>query len=282
MGGVSALSPSLTKNGTGTLTLGSGGFNGPLVINAGTVRMSGLGSSGNANLTTVTVNSPGVWDLGPSFNTVDNLVLSGGSVTMGTGALSFNNTAAVTTLASSQTATISGLLAPIGNVLGATGNLTFDVADGPAAIDLDVSATIDNNVGGLGSLTKVGAGTLRLSGTSSFTGGVTVSAGTLLVTSSSALGSGALTINGGAVDLSTFAAGVSHVNLNAGSLSMTGDITVGSGSLLGQSVAINITQSLTISGTTTIDPAQRSPLMAARSAHPPWRAAARSASLAER
>ena len=118
------------------------------------------------------------------------------------------------------------------------------------AIDLEVSANLIN-----GSFTKRGNGTLRLSGTNTFAGGATVSGGTLLAGSNSALGSGTLTVNGGTADLGTFSAGVALVNLTAGSLVWTGNLTVGTGGLLGANPTIAANQTVSLSGTTTIDPA---------------------------
>jgi autotransporter-associated beta strand protein len=102
-------------------------------------------------------------------------------------------------------------------------------------------------------LAKLGSGTLRLSGNNTFTGGVTVTSGTLLVASDSALGTGTLTINGGAVDLGTFSIS-NKINLVAGSLSMTGNLTIGSTGLVGQNINLDSTKFLIVSGTTTIDP----------------------------
>ena len=77
--------------------------------------------------------------------------MTGGSIATGAGTLTVNGN--ITTNASATSATISGQL----NLGGAT--RTLDVADGEAAIDLDISAAISN-----GGITKTGAGTLQLSG----------------------------------------------------------------------------------------------------------------------
>ena len=114
------------------------------------------------------------------------------------------------------------------------------------------SLTLNNAVSGNFAITKTGLGTLVLNGANSFTGGVTVTAGTLVGGSNSALGTGTLTINGGAVDLGAFAPGV-NVNLMAGSLSFTGNLTVGTGGLLGSNLILNADRQLALSGTTTVD-----------------------------
>ncbi len=62
------------------------------------------------------------------------------------------------------------------------GTRTFTVADGASAIDLLISAKIQN-----GALTKAGLGTMTLSGTNTFTNGATINAGALVLTNGSAL-----------------------------------------------------------------------------------------------
>lgn len=104
---------------------------------------------------------------------------------------------------------------------GLIGNGHVDVQNGGSSIltvgnnDRDglFSGTISNTYGSL-TLTKTGNGTQTLSGANTYAGGTTVEAGTLVVASGSALGTGALTINGGAVDL--------HNNVTLSSLAGSG------------------------------------------------------------
>jgi autotransporter-associated beta strand protein len=96
---------------------------------------------------------------------------------------------------------------------------------------------------GSGSLTKIGAGVLTVSGNNSYTGGTTVSAGTFRLGSSTALPTmGALTVNGGIFDLNGF-------NLTVGSLAGSGGtISLGGSNLIADD-ATNTTLSTTITGT---------------------------------
>jgi autotransporter-associated beta strand protein len=48
--------------------------------------------------------------------------------------------------------------------------------------------TVANNIAGSGGLTNIGTGTMTLSGTNSFSGGIAVNAGALALTSTQALG----------------------------------------------------------------------------------------------
>ena len=84
------------------------------------------------------------------------------------------NRTALTTNASANSAVISGRV----NLRGDWGytNWAVDVADGTAPTDLLVSAAI---TGGGVNITKSGAGTMTLTGSNTYTGNTTVTAGVL-------------------------------------------------------------------------------------------------------
>ncbi|ECN9365980.1 fibronectin-binding autotransporter adhesin ShdA, partial [Salmonella enterica subsp. enterica serovar Kentucky] len=69
-----------------------------------------------------------------------------------------------------------------------------DVTDN-ATLELNTGGDFDNNIGGTGSVVKSGDKTLTLSGANSYTGGTTISGGTLVATNVEALGSGDVTDN---------------------------------------------------------------------------------------
>ncbi|EMD4031358.1 autotransporter-associated beta strand repeat-containing protein, partial [Salmonella enterica] len=87
--------------------------------------------------------------------------------------------------------TISGGTLVVSNVeaLG-----SGDVTDN-ATLELNTGGDFDNNIGGTGSVVKSGDKTLTLSGANSYTGGTTISGGTLVATNVEALGSGDVTDN---------------------------------------------------------------------------------------
>ncbi|MCF7731598.1 MAG: Ig-like domain repeat protein [Akkermansiaceae bacterium] len=168
-GGISSAG-SLTKNNSGTLTLsGAGTYSGGTTINSGSVS---LGSTSNTLLGTgtVTVNSPATLNLNGNNNLTNTFILNGATLINGN-SFSANLNGPVTMAA---TSTFD---------LGTTGNMS-----------------IGGIVSGTGGLTKkgTGAGPLILSGNNSFTGPVTVQAGTLSVAALNRVGGGTATSNLGA------------------------------------------------------------------------------------
>jgi autotransporter-associated beta strand protein len=148
----------LTKVGPGTLSLnGNNIFTGGMTINAGTVT---LGNAGALNATT-----PNAVTFGPS--STGTLSLNGYSVTVG--GLSTNATVG-TSIVENTGATFTTL------TVNNAGNNVF-------------AGTLQDGGSGALSLTKSGTGTLTLSGNNTFTGGVLINAGTIVLGSSTALGS---------------------------------------------------------------------------------------------
>ncbi len=86
---------------------------------------------------------------------------------------------------------------------GSAGTITIAAGtiqnDGAIVADFTDASTLTYDISGSGSVTKRGSGVLTLSGANSYTGGTTISGGTLSVASEANLGdvSGALTLNGG-------------------------------------------------------------------------------------
>ena len=202
----------------GTLLLGKTGgtlaIAGNLTINsAGTVRLEADQQIEDTAAVTI---SSGTFDLAGHAETINSLTMTAGTVTTGAGTLTVNNT--VTTNASGTTAAFTGNL----NLGGAT--VTFNIADGGAANDMEIAGAISN-----GAVTKSGDGTLRLSGSTpnTYAGTTTVQAGKLvLAKSSGAAIVGSLVITGGTVE----AGANSQISQGAGtstSISSTGVLSLG-------------------------------------------------------
>ena len=125
---------------------------------------------------------------------------------------------------------------PLGVVLGnSTANVVLIDGSGNITISSNISGsskqlTLDRSVG------SSGTGSLTLSGSNSFTGGVKVNAGTLNINSASALGTGTLEIVGGTLD-NTSGSTISNSNNNAqtwsGNFTFTGtnDLNLGTGAV---------------------------------------------------
>ncbi len=151
----------------------------------------------------VTILGDGWVDLNTFAEVIGPLTMTGGRVTTDTGTLTLGGQ--VTGNAFTTSATISGNLA-----LGVS-NRIFDIADGAAAVDMDISAIVSGTV----ALTKSGAGTMVFSGANNYSGATSVNAGVLNIQSNTGLG--------------TTAAGTTVAN-NA-TLQLQGGITVGNEAL---------------------------------------------------
>lgn len=203
---------SLTKSGIGTLTLSTANsFSGGLIISAGQVAATPgtLGAGNVANSGTLSLNTGSNSTYNGIISGTGNLIKQlAGTVTL-TGASTYTG----------STSILGGALniSADNNIGAASSNLTLNggtLQSGAAytnshAISLGASGgTIDTNgfattasgiISGAGSLTKSGTGTLSLSGANTYTGGTNLTAGTLEVSSSSALGTGQVAISNNAV-----------------------------------------------------------------------------------
>ena len=220
----------LRYNGSGAVTLATGGVNRPLemfaagggmiaVENAnGVLTVPGV-VSGTEQLTTT---GPGTLVLANAANTYQGgttigtgTLAIGGAGSLGAGDVTFGAVIGADTFA-------GGLLRfDFSGTMGAK----FHLATGAATLDTNGNAVpLSGVVSGTGTtLTKAGAGTLTLSAANTYTGNTTVSAGTLLLTNTTGSGTGY-----GSVTVASGAAfgGTSTVN---GSLAVngTGKLIVG-------------------------------------------------------
>jgi autotransporter-associated beta strand protein len=218
------------------------------ITNNGEIDFSGTTSAVSA---TITTNSGGVTALA-------------NSASGGTARFILNGTGLLDISPLSSGGTTAGSIEGNGNLLLGAKNLTV----GGNNLSTTFSGAIqDGGVGGGtgASLTKTGTGTLTLAGANTYTGGTTITAGTLAISADNNLGaaSGSLTFNGGTLRFgaSFDLANTRAITLNAGggtfdtsgftrvfqAISGTGSLTkIGSGTL--DLVGVN-----TYTGTTTVD-----------------------------
>jgi autotransporter-associated beta strand protein len=209
----------LIKNGDGILTLAGGAYTGGFTLNAGTVAMAGVNGMGaggalTINGGTIRSNSTNARDLTGKYT---GGIAVGGDFTLGdatnNGLLTFSNNmafgASTRTITANSTAVLGGVIS------------------GSAGVGL----------------TKQGAGTLALSGSNAatFSGPVSVAAGTLAIRNAGGLGSGAVTLDGGTLQFDTTAG--MNVN-NAITTTTTSQINA-------NNIAVTLSGPITISGNTT-------------------------------
>ncbi|EBJ2611731.1 hypothetical protein DQ643_11790 [Salmonella enterica] len=173
---------SLTKTGAGTLILNAENtYTGGTTISDGTLVANNVEALGTGNVTdnaTLELNTGGDFDNAISGS--GQVVKSGDETLTLSGANSYTGGT-----------TISGgtLVATNVEALG-----SGDVTDN-ATLELNTGGTFDNVISGSGQVVKSGDEMLTLSGANSYTGGTTISGGTLVVSNVEALGSGDVTDN---------------------------------------------------------------------------------------
>ncbi len=221
----------VVKSGDKTLTLsGANSYTGGTTISGGTLVATNVEALGSGDVTdnaTLELNTGGTFDNVISGS--GQVVKSGDEMLTLSGANSYTGGT-----------TISGGTLVVSNVeaLG-----SGDVTDN-ATLELNTGGDFDNNIGGTGSVVKSGDKTLTLSGANSYTGGTTISGGTLVATNVEALGSGDVTDNA-TLELNT---GGTFDNVISGS----GQVVKSGDEMLTLSGANSYTGGTTISGGTLV------------------------------
>jgi fibronectin-binding autotransporter adhesin len=185
---------SLAKSGAGTLTLtGSSDYAGGTTVTGGTLQ---LGSGGTTGSITGGVTNDGAI----AFNRSDAVTI--GSVIAGTGSVTQAGVGSTTLTGvntySGNTTIASGTLALGGSGQLGSGMYAGAVANaGVLSIETSANQTLSGTVSGVGALRKSGTGTLTLTAANTYSGGSTLSAGSLLVGNNAAFGTGTATLQGG-------------------------------------------------------------------------------------
>ncbi len=156
----------------------------------------------------------GTWDGGGGWDPAETAFFgdTGGTVTIDAGGVTANN----------------GLSFEVDGYTVSGGTLTFGATSNVISVAAASDATINAVIAGSNGLTKTLPGTLALGGANTFTGGVTVSGGTLVIGADSALGNTAngLVVNGTLETTATFAIGAGRSVSGASTLDIAPGTTL--------------------------------------------------------
>jgi len=203
---------------------------------AGTLTLTGASTyTGN---TTINANTPGITGASSVVLGVDNALPTGTGLIVGTKTglgspvMDLNGkNQQLAYVADGANVTAIKYLRIVNNAAGSASVLTLGGTVSPGAA---FSGDISNGTGTI-SVVKTGGNTQTLSGSGNFSGGVTVNAGTLQVTGSTALGTGAVVVNNSGQLLVRASIGNAVTVNNGGRVSGNGQlnlITVNSGGVL--------------------------------------------------
>ena len=235
----------ITNPGSGYTTAPTLAFSGGTISNGGTLAPSATGNATYFEVTGVNVTAAGA-----NFTTTPTLSFSGGTVT-NAGTLSPSATGNASNFVFNSISITSGGMGYTSAPTLSDGAAVF-TTPAVAGVLLTNSASlggpgnleIDSPISGGYGITKVGAGNLYLTAADVYSGGTTVSNGTLQLGNAAALGTGGLTTTGGVLDLHGFSLTVGGSNALP-SLSGTG------GTITDNSAAGSTTLTVQQSGGTT-------------------------------
>ncbi len=225
-------SGSLVKTGTGELTLSGGNdYSGGTTIIGGTLTADHADSLGSGD-----IDNSGVLQVGEG-ELKNTLFGSGSLVKTGTGDLTLNGD---NDYSGGTTIDDGVLIADNADSLGTgavANNGVLQVGEGE----------LKNTLFGTGSLVKIGTGELTLNGDNDYSGGTTITGGTLIAASVNALGSGdidnsgVLQVGEGELKNTLFGSG-SLVKTGTGELTLSGDNTYSGGTTIsgGTLIAANV------------------------------------------
>jgi outer membrane autotransporter protein len=261
-----------------TLASGASGASGP-VFTGGTLQFAGaniasalpitlqsqggtIDTNGNNATLSGTISGPGsLTKIGAGILTLSGSSTYTGATNVNVGTLQAGAANAFSpfsafTVATGATLGLNGFNQSIGSLAGA-GSVTLGAATLTTGND-NTSTTFSGTMSGTGGLTKIGSGTLTLSGSSSYSGATAVNAGTLTVNGSIAnsvvtVNSGAMLNGTGTVGGLTIASGATFAPGNSpGTMTVQGNLAFQSGALYLVQVNSTTASNTVVSGSATL------------------------------
>lgn len=197
----------------------------------------GAGGTTPVTATSVDISAANVSPASTTFNNtaVNYTVGSSGGFGIASGSVTKNGTGTVVvTSANTTTGAIAVNAGTLqigdGTTDGSFASAAYITNNASLVYNVATAQSYGNAIGGTGSVTKSGGGTLTLSGANNYGGGTTVSAGTVTLNGSGTLGTGAISLAGGTT-----------LNVNSPQ-------TIGATQTVSGSGAINNTAAMTING----------------------------------
>ena len=218
----------LTVNGE--ISVGTFGSSGALTLNIGTISANTISIGANGAYSDTSSGTIILTGADPSIKMAGGVTMVVNSQITGTsglvkGGLGTLTLAGNNTYSGGTTISLGTLRVGNGGTIGSLG--AGDVIDNAVLIfDRSDGVVVDNLISGVGSLTQAGGGTLTLTGNNSYSGGTTISSGTLQVGNggtSGSLGSGTISDNGALVFNRSDSIVLSNTISGTGSLTQVGD-----------------------------------------------------------
>ena len=262
----------MTAVNGGNVTIGAGGGGGQQTSSVGTVNQNGGTFTNTASQTWIGETGQGTWNMNHGTAILGTVIMA--STSSGSGVLNLGGGLFRATSISSPnpfaftTLNFNGgtLQAGAANVNFISGLSLAQVNAGGAVIDsqgfnIGIPQALSDNGGG--GLTKLGSGTLTLSGANSYVGNTVINAGTLATTTASTGGGNYTVADGATLGVTVMSAGAQLNIPNATLASSTAaalNIDLGAfGNPSETAAPVNVSSTLAVNGTITINVADEFP-----------------------
>ncbi len=244
----------LIKQGSNTLTLqGTNTYSGGTTITSGSLTVAGSVSSLGTGAVSVGTGALLNLTRTTSYSFSNTLSGDGNLSRSGAGTMTFDSNAS----AFSGTMTLNGTVIVGSGTSGGLGSGPVAFNSGSVNFNRTDSYSIANNIAGSSSITKSQSGTLTLTGSNSYAGNTTISAGVLQLgnggTTGSIVGTGTITGSAGgflAINRSdtvtltnSFTGGVGLIQSGAGTTTISGSVMTSNGAIFINSGTLRLTSS---------------------------------------